>query len=166
MYITIMYITFNTKDFEVYLFDRNDTELPLVNKNTSEDIVGSLTTTDCRVALVSSANSLGFMDGGSDLGYMNAIPRIQALVQNGFKTSSELGRPYLHIGNTMAFFLPDNNDVVFISAPTMFLPQKVNGTENQYYAFVSALRLAKQLQVKKVFCPMMCTGLHMKIHLN
>jgi O-acetyl-ADP-ribose deacetylase (regulator of RNase III) len=113
------------------------------------------------VAFISSANSLGFMDGGSDLGYMNSLPDIQRIVQNGFKTLRDrtiLDRNYLCIGNIMGFKLSNEKECFFISAPTMFLPQKVFGTDNAYIAFKSALQLSKELGIKKVYCPMMCSN--------
>ena len=37
--------------------------------------------------------------------------------------------------------IPINDNITLISAPTMFLPQKVTGTDNPYYALKSALQL-------------------------
>lgn len=101
------------------------------------------------------------MDGGSDLGYMHAINGIQGLVQIGINKlnhKTHLGRPYLHIGDTMAFHLPQNPSILFVSAPTMFLSQNVYGTQNQYIALKSALQLCKHHRVSKIFVPMMCTN--------
>lgn len=111
--------------------------------------------------MISSANSLGFMDGGSDLGYMHSISNIQNFVQNGIKKlqkPSQLGRFYLPIGDTMGFNLPTNPNISFIVAPTMLLPQNVKDSDNQYFALKSALQLCKSLQIKKIYTPMMCTN--------
>lgn len=150
-----------TKDFSVYIFDRNDTKLNGVIQSTCEEIISKLHIFNERTCVVSAANSLGFMDGGSDLGYMKSINNIQQLVKTGIKVNgkySKLGRPYLNIGCSLGFFVPDLKETIFISAPTMFLPQNINGTENQYHALVSALQLAKRTNVKHLFTPMMCTG--------
>lgn len=149
--------TFVTQDFSIYFFDKNPTEIRDVLQISVEELVKNCSLDS--VMFVSNSNSLGFMDGGSDLGYCNAIPDIQSLVQHRFKLSgqiSQLGRPMLNIGCSMVFKLQSN--VFFCSSPTMFLPQKVNETKNPYYSFISSLRVAKKLNIKHVFAPMMCTG--------
>lgn len=156
-----MYITFATSDFNVYFFDKNNTSIQTVTQISVETLFKRYQNTDEKVAFISSANSLGFMDGGSDLGYMNAINGIQGMVQMGIKKlnhTTQLGRPYLCIGDTMAFKLPENPNILFVSAPTMFLPQNVYGTKNQYVALKSALQLCKHHGVCKLFVPMMCTN--------
>ena len=153
--------TFQTKDFDVFLFDKNDTGLHDVIKISVEDLVATHRDTDRKIAFISSANSLGFMDGGSDLGYMKAINGIQTFVQNGIKELgylTNLGRPHLYIGDTMGFELPSNANILFISAPTMFLPQNVKGSDNQYVALKSALQICKACGVEQVYTPMMCTN--------
>lgn len=153
--------TFTTSDFDIYFFDKHNTSIQNVTQITVETLFKKYKNTSNKIAFVSSANSLGFMDGGSDLGYMNAIKDIQSIVQTGIKKlnhTTQLGRPYLHIGDTMAFKLPQNPNIVFVSAPTMYLPQNVYGTKNQYIALKSALRLCKYHGVSKVFVPMMCTN--------
>lgn len=154
-----MTFTFKTEDFEVYIFDKNDTGIENVRQITVEKIYEENKNPEEKICFISSANSLLFMDGGSDLGYMNCIENIESIAKNGVKllnNLSLLGRPCLDIGDTMSFKLSKN--VNFISAPTMFLPQPVNDTENQYYALRSALHLCKLMGIKKVFCPMMCTN--------
>lgn len=117
-----------------------------------------------KIAFISSANSLGFMDGGSDLGYMKSIPDIQKHVQDGFKVLGDktlLKRNYMCIGNTMGFKLPwigYHSEFYFVSAPTMFLPQKVPNTGNPYFALRSALKTCKAMGITQVYCPMMCTN--------
>lgn len=154
-----MSYTFKTEDFEIYFFDRNDTGIENVRQITVEELYKENKNSQEEICFISSANSLLFMDGGSDLGYMNCIDNIESSAKKGgiiLNDKTLLGRPHLNIGNTMAFKL--NKNVNFISAPTMFLPQKVNGTDNQYYALKSALYLCKLINVKKVYCPMMCTS--------
>lgn len=152
--------TFETSDFKIYIFDKIDTKIPKVTTSTCEELIQQLEIQDHKnIAFVSAANSLGFMDGGSDLGYMNSIPNIQEHVRNGIKildVKSELGRPFLHIGSSMAFKL--TNNIIFIVSPTMFLPQKVSNTINPYYALLSTLHIARMLDINKIYIPMMCTG--------
>ncbi len=149
--------TFFTSNFDIYLFDKCDTGIENINKASVKEVLAC--SFDATSAFISAANSLGFMDGGSDLGYMDAIPRIQNVVQDGFKLlglKSLLDRPFLPIGMSMGFKL--NENIFFISAPTMVLPQKVQDTSNPYHAFLASLILCKRLNIKKVLCPMMCTG--------
>jgi O-acetyl-ADP-ribose deacetylase (regulator of RNase III) len=156
-----MHITLCTSDFDIYFFDSKNTFVENVAQIRVETLFKRYQHTTEKVAFISSANSLGFMDGGSDLGYMNAINGIQGLVQTGIKKlnyRTQLGRPFLDIGDTMAFQLPQNPNILFVSAPTMFLPQNVYGTQNQYTALKSALQLCKHHRVSKVFVPMMCTN--------
>lgn len=155
--------TFKTSDFDIYFFDKNNAFIQNVTQIRVETLFKQYqhTITTEKVAFISSANSLGFMDGGSDLGYMHVINGIQDMVQTGIKKlnhKTQLGRPYLHIGDTMAFHLPQNPNILFVSAPTMFLPQNVYGTKNQYIALKSTLQLCKHHGVSKVFVPMMCTN--------
>lgn len=156
-----MSYTFKTKDFEIYFFDKNKTGLENVRQISVEDLYKEKKKTKEKISFISSANSLLFMDGGSDLGYMNCIENIEQMAKKGGKILNDVslcGRDYLHIGNTMGFLLPENPSISFISAPTMFLPQKVIGTGNQYFALRSALYLSKLMKVKKVYCPLMCTN--------
>ncbi len=153
--------TIVTEDFSVYIFDKNNTNIPGVIQISCEDLIPKLDTFNERIGIVSAANSLGFMDGGSDLGYMKCIDGVQKLVKDGIKVNgvySELGRPYLNIGCSLGFFVPTLKNSIFISAPTMFLPQPVIGTGNPYYALMSALQIAKKTNIKHLFTPMMCTG--------
>jgi O-acetyl-ADP-ribose deacetylase (regulator of RNase III) len=152
--------TYKTKDFNLFFFDRNNVN-DKVLKTTVENLVKyTKTNNHSSIAFISAANCLGFMDGGSDLGYMNAFEGIQTKVQFGFKKlgiKSLLDRNYIPIGCSMGFKLYDK-DIYFVSSPTMMFPQKVPNTENPYHALKSALQLCKKLGVKNVFCPMMCSG--------
>jgi len=125
------------------------------------------------VAFVSIANSLLFMDGGSDKGYMNAIPEIQKKVQSklpyrNLKTFNGTGRPYLPIGIAQ-MILPEGT-YKFISSPSMFLPQKVTNTKNPYHTLRVALYLVNQFNlwcqkhnktdhlIETVYTPFIATG--------
>lgn len=155
-----MYRTFETTDFTIYVFDSNDIPIENICKIKVEDLYFKINNTNIKnVAFISPANSLLFMDGGVDKGYMNCINNIQEKAQLGAKKlgiKTLLGRNYLPIGTSMS--IPINEKITLISAPTMFLPQKVIETQNPYYALKSALQLCKQIGIKIIFCPMMCTG--------
>lgn len=80
---SVMKPTFVTQDFSIYFFDKNPTEIRDVLQISVEELVKNCNLDS--VMFISNSNSLGFMDGGSDLCYCNAIQGIQSLVQHGFK---------------------------------------------------------------------------------
>lgn len=99
--------------------------------------------------VVSPANSLGFMDGGIDMYYMQLFPGIQKTVQDKIKTfgiTSALGRPVLPIGSAM--FVQTNSKLCpFLACvPTMFLPENIKGTENVYWATRGLLNLLETIR--------------------
>jgi len=126
---------------------------------------------DKSVCFISSANSLLFMDGGSDLGYMKAITNIEKKAKSGLNNLefiSNCGRTYLPIGCSQ--MISPEGTYKFISTPSMFLPQKVNNTFNPYHALRSALNLVKKYNdesirngqvdtvIETVYTPFMCAG--------
>lgn len=112
-----------------------------------------------RVAFVSPANSLGFMDGGIDARYMTMFPDVQTRVRARIRELGKvtmLGRPYLPVGSALSTSV--GPQTWLISAPTMFLPHDVSSTQNAYLAMTAALRCAESLSVDKLIVPAMCTG--------
>jgi O-acetyl-ADP-ribose deacetylase (regulator of RNase III) len=108
-------------------------------------------------AIVSPANSFGFMDGGIDAVYTYQFgeglqQRLQELL------AAEHGGE-LPVG--MAVVVPTMHDDIpwCISAPTMRVPQDVAETVNAYLAFRAALRAvvahntSGQPPIKRVLCP-------------
>ncbi|MBA3459450.1 MAG: macro domain-containing protein [Deltaproteobacteria bacterium] len=108
-------------------------------------------------AIVSPANSFGFMDGGIDAVYTYQFGeglqrRLQELISTEFGGELPVG---------MAVIVPTmHNDIPWcISAPTMRVPQNVAETVNAYLAFRAALRAVVahnangQSQIKRVLCP-------------
>lgn len=88
-------------------------------------------------ALVSPANSFGFMDGGIDLAYRNFFGMdIQRRVQTKIQ-ADHFGE--LPVGQ--AFVVPtDNVRLPFlVVAPTMRVPDRIADTVNVYLAFRAAL---------------------------
>lgn len=98
-----------------------------------------------RVAFVSPANSLGFMDGGIDLHLSRTIlPGIEPAVKRAIRTigmTTAIGRAYLPVGS--ALFVKHNELSGLIVAPTMFLPHIVADTQNAYHSFYAALHVWK-----------------------
>lgn len=87
-------------------------------------------------AIISPANSFGFMDGGIDLFYSMRWPKLQGDLQE------LLFKEYygeLPIG--MAVIVPTGEEDIpwCISAPTMRVPADIRGTVNAYLAFRAAL---------------------------
>ena len=83
------YITFASDDFECY-FTTGDV------RKVCEQLAITI--------IVSPANSLGFMDGGIDMMYMQMFPGIQTTVQDTIKTfniTTALGRYVLPIGSAI-----------------------------------------------------------------
>jgi O-acetyl-ADP-ribose deacetylase (regulator of RNase III) len=118
-------------------------------------------------AIVSPANSYGFMDGGIDLAYRNHFgfglqTRLQRLLEvkwNGF----------LPIGE--AVVISTNNNLIphMVAAPTMERPRDVSKTQNALLATRAALRAVRQYnrwahengtaEIHRILFPGMATGI-------
>lgn len=88
-------------------------------------------------AIVSPANSYGFMDGGIDYVYTE---RFGWGMQD--ELQAEIATKYygeLPIGQAIVLKLNDPDYKYLISAPTMRVPMNVSGTVNAYLAFRAAL---------------------------
>lgn len=91
---------------------------------------------------VSPGNSLCFMDGGIDLVLSTILfPKCDIVLKQivsklGF--ISKLGRNYLPIGSSVILHSNVDN-IKLICAPTMLLPQNINGTRNVYFSIMSIL---------------------------
>jgi len=107
-------------------------------------------------AIVSPANSFGFMDGGIDYVYSeffgwNMQMELQSKLWTEHNGELLVGQAVVvDIRNTN----PDTPIPYLISAPTMRVPQTVGGTVNAYLAFVAALREAeKHPEINSILCP-------------
>lgn len=123
---------------------------------------------DCE-AIVSPANSFGYMDGGIDFLYSSYFGwGIGDLLR------TELWQHYdgeLLVGQAvmvdMRLTNPKPKDQAervkrmpyLISAPTMRVPMNVANTVNAYLAFVAALRVAKKNSIKSLLCPGLGTAI-------
>lgn len=93
-------------------------------------------------AVVSPANSFGFMDGGIDLVYSQRFGwQLQERLQHLLRAEHDGELP---VGQ--AVIVPtDDRDIPFlISAPTMRVPMDISNTVNAYLAFRAAIRAARQ----------------------
>ncbi|MES2641902.1 MAG: macro domain-containing protein [Myxococcota bacterium] len=114
-------------------------------------------------AIVSPANSFGYMDGGLDLIYSQHF---------GWEVEGRVRRRLLaeydgELPVGQAFIVPtENADIpLLISAPTMRVPMNVAGTTNAYLAFRAVLisirdhnRAARGPPIHTVLCPGLGTG--------
>ena len=108
-------------------------------------------------AILSPANSFGFMDGGIDLLYTARFgwqlqERLQQRLQAEWDGELPVGMAVLlETGDPLLPYL--------ISAPTMRIPQDVSDTLNAYLAFRAALRIVQRHNaqfpgtIKSVLCP-------------
>lgn len=106
-------------------------------------------------AIVSPANSFGFMDGGIDLNYSEEF---------GWDMSKALREKIgtmrhgeLLVGDATSIrirnYNPDASIEWLISAPTMRVPADVSSTVNAYLAFRAALSEARDKGFKSILCP-------------
>jgi O-acetyl-ADP-ribose deacetylase (regulator of RNase III) len=104
-------------------------------------------------AVVSPANSHGWMDGGIDLVYARKWPKVEGRVKERIRMMGG----FLPVG--VAIWVPteDPKVKVLITAPTMEVPGPVPDSVNAFLAFRAALRLAHVYGVKILLCPGLCT---------
>lgn len=107
-------------------------------------------------AVVSPANSFGFMDGGIDLAYSHHFgwhvqDRLQDHLARFFQSE-------LLVGHATAVATDDPAIPWLICAPTMRVPMDVAHTVNAYLAFRAAVRVAAQYGFATVLSPGMATA--------
>lgn len=114
-------------------------------------------------AIVSPANSFGFMDGGIDLAYTG---RFGWDLQDRLRET--LRREHggeLPVGQAIVVETFDPQMPYLVSAPTMRVPSDVSGTVNAYLALRAALIAARafnrrsETPIRSVLCPGMCTAI-------
>lgn len=112
-------------------------------------------------AIVSPANSFGFMDGGIDGAYTQYFgDQLQTSLQ--LHLHEEHGGE-LPVGQAVIVPTGDERIAHLISAPTMRLPMPVADTLNAYLAFRAAIRCVKQFNssnakpIESVLCPGLAT---------
>lgn len=110
-------------------------------------------------AIVSPANSFGFMDGGIDSMYSRLFPGLEAEVRDCIQRYY-CGEQPVGTSLSMAF-----GGLVWVIAPTMRTPQDVSKTLNAYLAFRAIIHERNQEihyrggpDSSGVSCPGLCTG--------
>lgn len=123
-----------------------------------EIVYGDIVKVECD-AIVSPANSFGFMDGGLDLHLSETFGwHIQEELQNRIL---QLDEKELLIGKSMT--IPTQNEKIpfLISAPTMRVPMSFNiATSVNAYLAMKAILIAGQSNTKiaSIAIPGLCTG--------
>lgn len=108
-------------------------------------------------AVVSPANSFGYMDGGIDLVYSQHFgwhveDRVRERILNEHDGE-------LLVGDALAVPTDDARLPLLIAAPTMRVPMVVQKRVNCYLAFRAVLRLAKaDDRITHIACPGLGTG--------
>jgi O-acetyl-ADP-ribose deacetylase (regulator of RNase III) len=108
-------------------------------------------------AVVSPANSFGFMDGGIDLAYSRYFGRGMQKRLQEFIRDKYYGE--LPVGNAVILETKNKEIKYLVSAPTMRVPQDISGTLNAYLAFRAVLIEVKEFnkrndnEIKSVLCP-------------
>lgn len=109
-------------------------------------------------AILSPANSFGFMDGGIDLLYSNFFgwsfqDRLQKSIREEHAGEVPIG---------CAVVVPTDHDriPVLVSAPTMRVPGDISDTVNVYLAFRAALLAVRgSTRIKSLLSPALGTGI-------
>ena len=114
-------------------------------------------------ALVSPANSFGFMDGGIDLAYSRRFGwQLQERLQAVLRAEHDGELP---VGEAVIIATEDAAYPYLISAPTMRVPQVVAHTVNAYLAFRAVLRAVREHnqtqndKIRSVLCPGLATAI-------
>jgi O-acetyl-ADP-ribose deacetylase (regulator of RNase III) len=113
-------------------------------------------------AVVSPANSFGYMDGGIDLAYrryfgLSLQSRVQARIRSEFHGE-------LPVGQAMVVATGHETIPYLVAAPTMRIPGKIGDTVNVYLAFRAALLAAlahndvSTTPIKSLRAPALGTG--------
>jgi len=107
-------------------------------------------------AIVSPANSFGYMTGGIDLLYRDKFgEKVEALVKKNIDMHFYGELP---VGSALSVPMRGQNYKHLISAPTMRVPMSVDNTLNPYLSFRAALLVAKDKDFESILCPGMGTG--------
>jgi O-acetyl-ADP-ribose deacetylase (regulator of RNase III) len=106
-------------------------------------------------AIVSPANSHGWMDGGIDLAYRERFG--QQIEENLQSLIAVLPTRLLAVGEAIILDTGDDQIPSLIAAPTMEVPSVVAHTENAYLAFRAVLRAIRHANFQIVICPGLAT---------
>jgi O-acetyl-ADP-ribose deacetylase (regulator of RNase III) len=108
-------------------------------------------------AVVSPANSFGFMDGGIDLVYSRRFGwELQQRLREYLRAEFDGELP---VGQAVIIETLDAEMPFLISAPTMRVPMDVSGSVNAYLAFRAVIRAARahngsgRQPIESILCP-------------
>lgn len=108
-------------------------------------------------AIVSPANSFGFMDGGIDLVYSHRFGwGLQQHLQELLRAEHDGDLP---VGQAVIVPTNDRDIPYLISAPTMRVPMDVSDTVNAYLAFRAVIRAVRHFNrsavkpIESILCP-------------
>jgi O-acetyl-ADP-ribose deacetylase (regulator of RNase III) len=108
-------------------------------------------------AIVSPANSFGFMDSGIDLAYSKRFGwGVQERLQQLLRAEQDGELP---VGQAVIIETQDKEIPFLISAPTMRVPMNSAKTMNAYLAFRAVLRVVKEhnrsstIPIRSILCP-------------
>jgi O-acetyl-ADP-ribose deacetylase (regulator of RNase III) len=114
-------------------------------------------------AIISPANSFGYMDGGIDLVYVRRFGwELQDRLQSHLREQHDGELP---VGQAAVVETFDPAIPLLISAPTMRVPMNVSRSVNAYLAFRAAIRAARQHNreqpgsIRRILCPGLCTAI-------
>lgn len=107
-------------------------------------------------AVVSPANSFGFMNGGIDLVYVNKFG--QQLEDRVRKDIADNWYGELLVGQATFVDCQPGMENILIVAPTMRVPQRILDPVDVYLATKAAVRCALEIQVDSLLMPGMGTG--------
>ncbi len=119
-------------------------------------------------AIVSPANSFGFMDGGIDFVYSSYFgwgvsDKLRELLWTEYGGELLVGQAVvidMRLTNPNAEHKVRIDRMPYlISAPTMRVPSDVSKTVNAYLAFVASLRVAEKQGIKSILCPGLGTAI-------
>lgn len=109
-------------------------------------------------AILSPANSFGFMDGGIDLAYSHFFGwDLQERLQDTLRREHSGEIP---VGNAVVVPTHHSNIPFLVSAPTMRVPDNIAETVNVYLAFRAALLAVKtSVGIRSLLSPALGTGI-------
>lgn len=113
--------------------------------------------------IISPANSFASMGGGIDRILRDMFPGVEKKVQVEIKKMklgvSSRGDPFLPVGECIIVPTGDDKCKYMASAPTMYLPRNIVGTDNVYKAFLAVLNKVDSIAKAEVNVTIACCGL-------
>lgn len=150
----------------ITFFDINKSfveELSSLNKYGIKSVHGNIidiVKTNKIDALVSPANSYGFMNGGIDKVYTRIFPDIQNKVQTRIKEINILDpsyRPYIPVGSAITIST-DARIPYLLVVPTMTMPSVIKNVSDIYFSFIAILYISLNNPMLQIWVPSLGTG--------